>query len=93
MGTENSTNLTKALLACGIAAGCLYVALGAGQALSRSGFDPTRHPLSLLSNGEEGWIQIANFLVCGALVIACAAGMRRAVAGEFTLSMPVRLVR
>ncbi len=46
------------------------------QLLTRSGFDITRHPLSLLSLGEEGWIQIANFLVAGMLAIACALGLR-----------------
>jgi hypothetical protein len=45
--------------------------------LVRNGFDITRHALSLLSNGDRGWIQIANFLVSGLLVIAGAAGMRR----------------
>ena len=35
------------------------------------------HPLSLLSLGDLGWIQIANFVVTGLLVTACAIGMRR----------------
>jgi Protein of unknown function (DUF998) len=33
----------------------------------------------VLSNGDLGWIQVANFLVCGALSIAAAIGMRRAL--------------
>jgi hypothetical protein len=53
------------------------VIAGAFQMLVREGFDPTRHALSLLSNGELGWIQIANFLVTGLLVIACSVGMRQ----------------
>ena len=49
------------------------------HALAREGFDLGRHPLSLLSLGELGWIQIANFLVTGALYVACAVGMWRAL--------------
>ena len=44
---------------------------------TRDGFDLARHPLSLLSLGDLGWIQIANFVLSGLLFLACAAGMRR----------------
>jgi hypothetical membrane protein len=47
------------------------------QALARDGFDLTRHPASLLSTGDLGWVQITNFVVSGMLTIACAVGMRR----------------
>ena len=30
------------------------------QAATRAGFDLTRHPLSALSNGDLGWLQITN---------------------------------
>jgi Protein of unknown function (DUF998) len=53
----------RKLLACGILAGPLFVAVGLLQALVRDGFDLGRHPLSLLSLGGLGWIQIANFVV------------------------------
>src|SRR5262249_7847804 len=56
--------MTRALLACGVLAGPLYMAIYLGQALTRPGFDITRHPASVLSNGDLGWIQVANFLVC-----------------------------
>lgn len=69
----------RPLLACGVAAGPLYVLVGAAQALTRDGFDMQRHALSLLSNGDFGWIQIANFVVAGALVLAGALGVRRAL--------------
>ena len=36
-----------------------------------------RHALSLLANGDLGWIQVANFLIAGVLVIAGAIGARR----------------
>jgi hypothetical membrane protein len=71
---------TAALLACGVVAGPFYVVIGVMQMLFREGFDLSRHPLSVLSNGSLGWIQIANFLVSGALTVACAVGLRRALA-------------
>lgn len=74
---ETPTALTRALLACGVVAGPLYLAVGVAQALTRPGFDITRHDLSLLSNGALGWIQIGNLVVSGLLVLAAATGMRR----------------
>ncbi|TDB88648.1 DUF998 domain-containing protein [Actinomadura sp. 7K534] len=68
---------TRALLACGVPAGPLFVLLIVVQAMTRDGFDAARHPLSMLALGEHGWLQTANFLLCGALVAASAAGMRR----------------
>ena len=68
---------TARLLACGVVAGPLFLAVLMIQAFTREGFDLSRHPLSLLSLGDLGWIQIANFVVTGALFVACAIGMRR----------------
>jgi hypothetical membrane protein len=68
---------TGHLLACGIAAAPLFLAVVLVQAATREGFDLTRHPISLLSLGDLGWIQIANFVVTGGLYLACAIGMRR----------------
>jgi hypothetical protein len=51
------------------------VASGLTQALARDGFDLTRHPLSILSNGPLGWIQITTFLVTGALTVAGSRGL------------------
>jgi hypothetical protein len=77
--TATDTKGTNALLAAGIVAGPLFVGVAVVQALTRAGFDPQRHPASLLSVGELGWIQIANFVVAGLLFVACAVGMRRAL--------------
>ena len=74
---ETPTTLTRMLLACGVVTGPLYLVVGVTQALTRRGFDITRHDLSLLSNGDLGWIQIGNLVVSGLLILAAAAGMRR----------------
>jgi hypothetical protein len=62
-------------------AGPLFLATVVIQQATRAGVDPKAQPLSLLSLGEHGWIQIANFIVAGLLIIASAVGMRRVLRG------------
>jgi len=71
--------VTRSLLGYGVLAGPLYVTTWLAQALTRDGFDLSRHPASLLSNGDLGWIQVANFLASGSMTVAAAVGMRRAL--------------
>jgi hypothetical protein len=71
--------ITKSLLGYGVIAGPIYVLAVAGQMAVRDGFDPTRHAASQLANGDLGWIQIATFLLTGAMTIAAAVGIRRAL--------------
>jgi hypothetical protein len=75
--TPGVSHPTVRLLTAGIVAGPLFLVLWALQAFTRDGFDPGRHPISLLSLGDLGWIQIANYVVTGALFVACAVGLRR----------------
>src|SRR5256885_7601185 len=80
MTTTSSTTRTvptSTLLTCGVLAGPVFVLTGVGQGLTRAGFDFTRHPASVLSNGSLGFLQITNFLVTGLLTIAAPAGIRR----------------
>jgi len=76
------TGGASVLLRCGMAAGPFYIVVGLAHALAREGFDMRQYPLSLLSLGDVGWIQIANFLVSGALVAAGALGVRRLLRGS-----------
>src|SRR5689334_6287086 len=71
--------ITKSLLGYGVIAGPVYVLAVAAQMAIRDGFDPTRHAASQLANGHLGWIQIATFLISGAMTIAAAVGVRRAL--------------
>jgi hypothetical protein len=75
-----AARITKSLLGYGVIAGPLYVGVALTQALTRRGFDPSRHAWSLLENGNLGWIQITNFIVTGLMTVAAAAGVRRALA-------------
>ena len=71
--------ITKSLLGYGVIAGPIYEVAVAAQAATRNGFDPTRHAASQLANGDLGWIQIATFLITGAMTVAAAVGIRRAL--------------
>jgi hypothetical protein len=69
--------ITKGMLICGIILTPLFFGVVLIQAFTRQGFDITRTPLSLLSLGDFGWIQAANFVAAGILAIVCAIGVRR----------------
>lgn len=74
---DPTTKVSRSLLGYGVIAGPTYLAVGLGEALTRDGFDLSRHPLSLLSNGGLGWIHITLLVITGLMTIAGAAGMRR----------------
>ncbi|TDF95481.1 DUF998 domain-containing protein [Paenibacillus piri] len=74
--------LNKRLLVCAAIAGPIYIIVGLAQILTREGFDMTRHPLSLMSTGDLGWIQITKFILTGFLVVIGAIGLRRTVKGD-----------
>ena len=71
------TGFTKWQLLGGVVATPLFFVVAFAQAVSHPGFDITRHYLSQLSTGDLGWIQMANFIVVGALYLACAMAMGR----------------
>lgn len=68
---------TDRLLMSGIAAAIVFPTAVAIQVAAREGFDLAVHPLSMLSLGDAGWIQITNFIVTGSLFLAFAVGLRR----------------
>jgi len=75
---DRRTAVTRSLLGYGLVAGPFYLVVSLAQALTRPGFDLTRHSWSLLANGALGWIQIANLALTGLMVAAFALGVRRA---------------
>jgi hypothetical protein len=75
--THALTKQTRLLLICGLIAGPFYIVVGLIQALTRPGFDILHDDLSLLANGDLGWIQVTNLVLTGLLVGAFAVGMRR----------------
>lgn len=77
-GMQTQTlSLTRLLLLCGAIAGPLFLFTVLIQDYTRPGFDPRLDPLSLLSLGNWGWVQIANFALAGVLNLLYAAGLWR----------------
>lgn len=81
-GCSPAQRVTRSLLGYGVVAGAVFEASILIQGLTRHGFRLAHDDASLLSNGPLGWIQIATFLVSGAMTIAFAVGARRALAGR-----------
>lgn len=65
------------LLRCGAIAGPLFVATFLIDGATRKDYNPLRHPVSALSLGPRGWVQVLNFAVAGSLYLAGAAGLSR----------------
>ena len=83
MTCDPAAAVTRSLLGWGVVAGPFYVVVGLVQALTRHGFDLAHDDLSLLANGSLGWIQIANLVLSGAMTIAAAVGIGRALASTW----------
>jgi len=67
---RSSSNLLNA----GTIAGPLFIIVALVHGLLRDGFSLVRHPASMLSLGDAGWIQIANFVLTGILFIIAGVG-------------------
>lgn len=82
----------RALLACGAAAGPLFLAVGLVLGLADDSFSFGRNALSQLSLGDHGWIHRGVFLITGALMGAGAAGIRQVLRGTTAGTWAPRLV-
>jgi hypothetical membrane protein len=71
--------VTRRLLAAGAVGPPLFVAVFLVDGATRPGYDPTYHPVSALSLGDRGWLQITSFVVTGLLMLGFAVGLRRAL--------------
>ncbi|WP_433432104.1 DUF998 domain-containing protein [Nonomuraea sp. CA-141351] len=71
----------KALLGSGVAAGVLVPVVLWADGATRPGYSLWHHGASQLGTGERGWLQTANFVLGGLLLLAFAAGLRRALRG------------
>jgi hypothetical protein len=79
------------LLVAGLVAGPLFTATYLVEGAFRGdGYAPLRHPVSSLALGPQGWVQIANFAVCGLLVVLFSIGLRRSLRpGPGALAVPL----
>ncbi|MEU1726741.1 DUF998 domain-containing protein [Nonomuraea sp. NPDC005692] len=74
---HGTARTSRRLLLAGALAGPIFFASATTQMLTRAGFDITRHPISQLSTGDLGWIQILTFVLAGTGALALAVGVRR----------------
>lgn len=51
----------------------LFVLVFLIDGATRPGYSPTRHTVSALALGSRGWLQRANFVLCGAAITGSAA--------------------
>ena len=82
------------LMWAGIVGPVLFVAVFLVEGAIRAGYDPVRLQVSYLSLGDRGAIQVASFLVTGALLGAFAVGLRRrltALGGRGATGVPVAM--
>ena len=71
---------TRWLLRCGLIGPVLLVVAFILEGAIRPDYDPARVFVSQLSLGDQGWLQVANFVISGLLIVAFAVGLRRVIA-------------
>jgi hypothetical protein len=71
---ENNEHL---LLLCGVIGPLLFIVVFLIEGATRPGYSAWRTHVSYLALSNQGWQQIANFIICGSLIIAFAVGLRR----------------
>jgi len=65
----------RRLLYAGLVGPSLFIVVFLLEGFTRPGYSQWRHYVSQLATGPGGWVQVANFFVCGTLVIAFAIGL------------------
>jgi hypothetical protein len=90
----NAWSAVRTALISGVIAGPLYVGVGTLEAVLRSGFDIRIHSLSLLANGQWGWVHSTMMVVSGLLTVVGALGLANAQqrAGRRSYAMIIGLV-
>ncbi|GAC1457264.1 MAG: hypothetical protein PVSMB4_17230 [Ktedonobacterales bacterium] len=79
MSLSAISKTTRLLLLGGVIGPPLFVVVALIEGATRPGYSAWRHFVSQLSLSNQGWMQIANFIVCGVLCLGFALGLRRAL--------------
>ena len=75
--TQNYPLMTRLLLWAGVVGPLLFVVVLLIEGATRPGYNAWQTFGSLLSLGDQGWMQITNFIVCGVLALGFAIGLRQ----------------
>jgi len=95
--TENSQPLSysrssRFLIACGAFGPLLFILIFLLEGATRPGYSAWHNFVSSLSLSDQGWMQIANFLICGTLMLCFALGLRQVLrAGRGSVGGPLLL--
>lgn len=73
----NQSPVTRFLIACGAIGPLLFIIVLLIEGATRPGYRAWHNYGSSLSLSDQGWMQIANFLVCGLLTLGFAIGLRQ----------------
>jgi hypothetical protein len=69
----------RVLLVAGSSGAIAFAAVFTILTATRAAYDPVRHFVSILSLGDGGWAQIANFVVGGLLIAGLGIGMAQSL--------------
>ena len=75
--TSARDRLTRWLLTGGVVGPLLFILVFLIEGATRPGYSAWLTDVSHLELSSQGWEQIANFLVCGSLIVGLAVGLRR----------------
>ncbi|HEU0000416.1 MAG TPA: DUF998 domain-containing protein [Ktedonobacteraceae bacterium] len=68
---------TRLLIACGVVGPLLFIVVFLIEGAIRPGYSAWHNFVSDLSQSNQGWVQIANFLICGVFILCFALGLRQ----------------
>lgn len=84
--------VTRFLIAGGAIGPLLFIIAILIEGATRPGYNAWHNYGSSLSLGELGWMQIANFLICGLLTLCFAVGLRQVLrTGRSSVGGPIML--
>lgn len=66
----------RLLLAGGAIGPLLFIVVFLIEGATRPGYSPWQDAVSALSLGPGGWVQVTNFIICGALIFGFAFGLK-----------------
>ncbi len=90
--TQSYPLITRLLLWAGAVGPLLFVVVLLIEGATRPGYSAWQTFGSLLSLGDQGWIQITNFIVCGLLTLGFAIGLRQVLhSGRGSIWGPILL--
>ncbi|HKV57068.1 MAG TPA: DUF998 domain-containing protein [Ktedonobacteraceae bacterium] len=75
--TQAYTLTTRLLIVCGAVGPLLFILVFLLEGITRPGYSAWHNFVSDLSQSDQGWVQIVNFLICGVLTLCFAFGLRQ----------------